>query len=104
MIELSIGISGLEAGASLSGAESFFAASTRFSLPLHECLYVFSKCPWGVLGSGVPLSWWSGIHCVRSIQWCVWSIRPSSPFRLPHLKCLFVLFLEMRLLLLQMHR
>ena len=24
------------------------------------------------------------------IRWCVWSFRPSSPLRLPHLKCLFV--------------
>ena len=23
-----------------------------------------------------------------SIRWCVWSVRPSSPWRLPHLKCL----------------
>ena len=23
-------------------------------------------------------------------RWCVWSFRPSSPLRLPHLKCLFV--------------
>ena len=25
-----------------------------------------------------------------SIRWCVWSVRPSSPLQLPHLKCLFV--------------
>jgi hypothetical protein len=25
-------------------------------------------------------------------RWCVWSFRPSSPVRLPHLKCLFVCF------------
>ena len=24
------------------------------------------------------------------IRWCVWSFRPSSPLRLPHLKFLFV--------------
>ena len=26
-----------------------------------------------------------------SIRWCVWSFRPSSPLRLPHLKCLLLL-------------
>ena len=26
--------------------------------------------------------------CFGSIRWCVWSVRPSSPLRLPHLKCL----------------
>ena len=25
-----------------------------------------------------------------SIRWCVWSFRPSSPLRLPHLKCLLL--------------
>ena len=28
-----------------------------------------------------------------SIRWCVWSFRPSSPLRLPHLKCLLLLLL-----------
>ena len=28
------------------------------------------------------------------IRWCVWSFRPSSPLRLPHLKFLFVLFVS----------
>ena len=28
-----------------------------------------------------------------SIRWCVWSFRPSSPLRLPHLKCLLLLFI-----------
>ena len=28
-----------------------------------------------------------------SIRWCVWSFRPSSPLRLPHLKCL-LLFID----------
>ena len=32
-----------------------------------------------------------------SIRWCVWSFRPSSPLRLPHLKCLLLLLLEPRL-------
>ena len=27
-----------------------------------------------------------------SIRWCVWSFRPSSPLRLPHLKCLLLLY------------
>ena len=27
------------------------------------------------------------------IRWCVWSFRPSSPLRLPHLKFLFVCLL-----------
>ena len=27
------------------------------------------------------------------IRWCVWSFRPSSPLRLPHLKFLFVCFM-----------
>ena len=26
--------------------------------------------------------------CFGSIRWCVWSVRPSSPLRLPDLKCL----------------
>ena len=53
----------------------------------------------GVLDHGLCLVW---IHvryqyCVvggleaivfGSIRWCVWSFRPSSPLRLPHLKCL----------------
>ena len=26
--------------------------------------------------------------CFGSIRWCVWSVRPSSPLWLPHLKCL----------------
>ena len=26
--------------------------------------------------------------CFGSIRWCVWSFRPSTPLRLPHLKCL----------------
>ena len=26
------------------------------------------------------------------IRWCVWSFRPSSPLRLPHLKFLFVCY------------
>ena len=29
-----------------------------------------------------------------SIRWCVWSFRPSSPLRLPHLKCLLLLLLN----------
>jgi hypothetical protein len=30
---------------------------------------------------------------VPSDRWCVWSkFRPSSPVRLPHLKCLFVCY------------
>ena len=29
-----------------------------------------------------------------SIRWCVWSFRPSSPLRLPHLKCLLLLLLS----------
>ena len=28
-----------------------------------------------------------------SIRWCVWSFRPSSPLRLPHLKCLLLLLI-----------
>ena len=28
-----------------------------------------------------------------SIRWCVWSFRPSSPLRLPHLKCLLLLYM-----------
>ena len=28
------------------------------------------------------------------IRWCVWSFRPSSPLRLPHLKFLFVCLFE----------
>ena len=28
-----------------------------------------------------------------SIRWCFWSFRPSSPLRLPHLKCLLLLLL-----------
>ena len=30
------------------------------------------------------------------IRWCVWSFRPSSPLRLPHLKFLFVCFCRVR--------
>ena len=26
-----------------------------------------------------------------SLRWCVWSFRPSSPLRLPHLKCLLLI-------------
>ena len=45
-------------------------------------------------------SWLSGYFSVGglesivigSIRWCVWSLRPSSPLWLPHLNCLFVLF------------
>ena len=33
-----------------------------------------------------------------SIRWCVWSFRPSSPLRLPHLKCLLLLLLMLLLL------
>ena len=29
-----------------------------------------------------------------SIRWCVWSFRPSSPLRLPHLKCLLLLYTQ----------
>ena len=32
------------------------------------------------------------------IRWCVWSFRPSSPLRLPHLKFLFVCFVYMHAL------
>ena len=32
------------------------------------------------------------------IRWCVWSFRPSSPLRLPHLKFLFVCLFECLLL------
>ena len=32
-----------------------------------------------------------------SIRWCVWSVRPSSPLRLPHLKCLLLLFVVLLL-------
>ena len=28
---------------------------------------------------------------LESIRWCVWSVRPSGPLRLPHLKCLLLL-------------
>ena len=54
-----------------------------------------------IMGSVLPghmsryqycLSWWSGSHCVGSIRWCVWSVRPSGPLRLPHLQCLLLLF------------
>ena len=34
-----------------------------------------------------------------SIRWCVWSFRPSSPLRLPHLKCLLLLLLLSYLLI-----
>ena len=56
-----------------------------------------------IMGSVLPghmsryqycLSWWSGSHCVGSIRWCVWSVRPSGPLRLPHLKCLLLLLLK----------
>ena len=30
-----------------------------------------------------------------SIRWCVWSFRPSSPLRLPHLKCLLLMFVAL---------
>ena len=47
---------------------------------------------WTYVSVSVLLSWWSGSHCVGSIRWCVWSVRPSGPLRLPHLKCLLLLF------------
>ena len=57
----------------------------------------------GVLDHGLCLAWihvsvsvllgWSLDAIVfGSIRWCVWSVRPSSPLRLPHLKCLLLLF------------
>ena len=45
---------------------------------------------------GLVGGWWSGSHCVGSIRWCVWSVRPSGPLRLPHLKCLLLLLLLLR--------
>ena len=56
----------------------------------------------GVLDHGLCLAWihvsvsvllgWSLEAIVfGSIRWCVWSVRPSSPLRLPHLKCLLLL-------------
>ena len=58
----------------------------------------------GVLDHGLCLAWihvsvsvllgWSLEAIVfGSIRWCVWSVRPSSPLRLPHLKCLLLLLL-----------
>ena len=42
-----------------------------------------------------PLPQWSaGSHCVW-IRWCVWSFRPSSPLRLPDLKCLLLLLIHL---------
>ena len=45
---------------------------------------------WIHVSVSVLLGWWSGSHSIvfGSIRWCVWSFRPSSPLRLPHLKCL----------------
>ena len=49
---------------------------------------------WIHVSVSVLLGWVGGLEAIvfGSIRWCVWSFRPSSPLRLPHLKCLLLLF------------
>ena len=56
-----------------------------------------------VMGSVLPgyMFWYQyclvgGLEAIvfGSIRWCVWSFRPSSPLRLPHLNFLFVCLLS----------
>ena len=58
-----------------------------------------------IMGSVLPgyMFWYrycliGGLEAIvfGAIRWCVWSCRPSSPLRLPHLKCLLLLLLLYR--------
>ena len=65
---------------------------------LNFCLF----CLFLIMGSVLPGYMFRYQYCLvggleaivlGSIRWCVWSFRPSSPLRLPHLKFLFVCLL-----------
>ena len=76
-------------------APSVATASTKESvrcLATLSCVQLHKK--------GMISEYWTGtVHVMGSsvalsLLQCVWSFRPSSPLRLPHLKFLFVLFIQ----------